>query len=144
MKVSELLRRLNGVKRIGSGRWMAKCPAHADRSPSLSIKELDDKRILLHCFAGCDVSAVVGAIGLELSDLFPDRPAHAPGHKPELGAWHVLDIFKALLDEVLVVQLAAAMLARGEILTTEDQMRLLQSSRRIYDAVTYIRGAKHG
>jgi hypothetical protein len=33
--------------------WMARCPAHRDRTPSLSIREADDGRLLLKCFAGC-------------------------------------------------------------------------------------------
>jgi hypothetical protein len=47
------------------------CPAHDDISPSLSIREVDDGRILIHCFSGCEVHSVVAAVGLELSDLFP-------------------------------------------------------------------------
>ena len=53
------------------GRYKARCPAHNDRGPSLSVTEGDDGRILIHCFAGCDVHQVVSAIGLQLTDLFP-------------------------------------------------------------------------
>jgi len=45
-----LLDRLDGVKRVADGRWMAKCPAHEDKRPSLSIRETDDGRVLLHCY----------------------------------------------------------------------------------------------
>ncbi|MCK4415294.1 MAG: hypothetical protein KAY32_17305 [Candidatus Eisenbacteria sp.] len=51
--------------------WIAKCPAHDDHTPSLSISEGDDKRVLLHCHAGCSVEAVLSARGLKHSDLFP-------------------------------------------------------------------------
>ncbi len=54
-------------------KWMARCPAHSDNGPSLSIKELDDGRILVHCFAGCGASDIMTAIGLSLSDLYPER-----------------------------------------------------------------------
>jgi hypothetical protein len=69
----ELLSRLDRVRKTGSGRWVACCPAHEDRSPSVSIRELGDGRILLHCFAGCDVAAITAALGIDLADLFPPR-----------------------------------------------------------------------
>jgi DNA primase len=47
-----LLSRLTGLKQTAKG-WVALCPAHADKSPSLSIRLADDGKILLHCFAGC-------------------------------------------------------------------------------------------
>jgi len=72
-----LLDRLNAVRQRGDGRWSAECPAHRDKTPSLSIRELDDGRILLHCFGGCDVHAITAALGIELSDLFPERLGHS-------------------------------------------------------------------
>ena len=45
MSADVLLSILEGVKRTGPGRWMARCPAHGDKSPSLSIRELDDGRV---------------------------------------------------------------------------------------------------
>ena len=49
--VGLILDRLEGVRKFGSG-WIAKCPAHKDRSPSLSIKE-GERGVMLRCFAGC-------------------------------------------------------------------------------------------
>ncbi len=72
----KLIARLEGLRQTGPGRWIARCPAHDDRSPSLSVKELDDGRTLVHCFAGCDPLSVVQAVGLEMTDLFPERLAH--------------------------------------------------------------------
>lgn len=74
MSADALLGKLDGVRATGAGRWIAKCPSHDDRSPSLSVRELDDGRVLIHCFASCDVEDVVGAVGMKVSDLFPDRP----------------------------------------------------------------------
>ena len=53
----------------GSG-WTARCPAHADRSPSLSIREGDGGRVLLYCFAGCSVESICAALKVKVSDLF--------------------------------------------------------------------------
>lgn len=52
--------------------FMARCPAHEDRSPSLSVTVAGDK-ILVHCFAGCPPLEIVQALGIRLSDLFSDR-----------------------------------------------------------------------
>ncbi len=49
---------------------MAKCPAHDDHNPSLSIKQGNDGRTLLHCFAGCRVEDICAAIGITTADLF--------------------------------------------------------------------------
>lgn len=68
-----ILDRLDGVRRTGDGRAMARCPAHQDRRPSLSVSEGDDGRVLVYCFAGCGVEAIVASVGLDLADLFPPR-----------------------------------------------------------------------
>jgi len=70
MTIEEFLPRVARVKRSGKG-WTARCPAHEDRQASLSVTEGDDKRVLVHCFAGCSTEDVVGALGLTMSDLFP-------------------------------------------------------------------------
>ena len=67
-----LLQRLSKVVSRGQNRYMACCPAHDDKNPSLAISQLPDGRILLKCFAGCDVMSVMQAVGLSVSDLFPD------------------------------------------------------------------------
>ena len=68
---ADLLARLHGVKHNGNNGWLALCPGHDDREPSLSIKEADGK-ILLHCHAGCQTEAVVEHMGLTMSDLSTD------------------------------------------------------------------------
>ncbi|WP_409302886.1 AAA family ATPase [Pseudomonas sp. KCJK8993] len=67
-----LLSRLEGVKLHGA-RYMARCPAHQDNSPSLSLSRGNDGRALVHCYAGCETRDVLAAVGLELRDLFPDN-----------------------------------------------------------------------
>ena len=66
--LDDLLQRLEGVKKSGVG-FVARCPAHEDREPSLSIRE-GEKGIVLHCHAGCPTEAVCAAIGLTLADLY--------------------------------------------------------------------------
>jgi 5S rRNA maturation endonuclease (ribonuclease M5) len=77
MPIEKLLSRLN-AKRSGEG-YIANCPAHEDRKPSLSINEGRDGRVLLHCHAGCSTDDVLAAAGLTKRDLFP-QSTH--GSKP--------------------------------------------------------------
>jgi hypothetical protein len=76
------LSNLQGVSPSAKG-YAANCPAHGDRNPSLSIDQGSDGRILLHCHAGCSAQAVVGALGLSMSDLFPSRNGRTQPRKPK-------------------------------------------------------------
>lgn len=71
MNVTDFLGRLDGVRSRGRGRYSARCPAHADKSPSLSITE-GYKCLLVKCWAGCELTSITGNLGLELKDLFYD------------------------------------------------------------------------
>jgi hypothetical protein len=57
MSAAESIARALGGRKVGS-QWMACCPAHSDRNPSLSVQEKDGK-VLLHCHAGCAQDAVI-------------------------------------------------------------------------------------
>ncbi len=69
---------IDGVRRSTRG-YVARCPGHTDRSPSLSIRGGDDGRILVHCFAGCTTVEICSALGLSVRDLFKnDRASRRP------------------------------------------------------------------
>jgi len=72
MTIHQILERLDKVQKIGPQKWKASCPSHQDSTPSLYLTELSDGRILIKDFGGCGSSDVMTAIGLSLSDLFPD------------------------------------------------------------------------
>lgn len=67
--LSLVLDRLLGVKRGGKG-FTAKCPAHEDDDPSLSVGVGDDGRVLVNCHGGCSFESIVAALGLSVSDMF--------------------------------------------------------------------------
>lgn len=69
-----LLDRLEGVRRNGTGA-MARCPAHDDHTPSLSLKAIEG-RVLIHCHAGCDPRDILAALDMGWADLF-DEPIGA-------------------------------------------------------------------
>lgn len=142
MSADTLLARLDGVKRVGAGKYVARCPAHDDRGPSLSVRELDDGRTLVHCFAGCGVDEVVGAVGLELSDLFPPRLTPPGPGKPhrERQTFSAMDALLALDFEASFVHLCAEHLAAGKPMSPSDRARLAMAAQRIADAVGVCRG----
>lgn len=72
-----VLGRLTNVKRY-DGKAMARCPGHDDRTNSLSITVGDDGRVLLHCFAGCDLVDILAKVDLGLNDLYPEKPRPTP------------------------------------------------------------------
>lgn len=129
MQINSLLDRLDKVKATGASRWIACCPAHNDRNPSLAIRELDDSRILLKCFAGCETSAILSAIDLEFADLMPEGIGH---HIPrERKPFNAGDVLKIAAFEARIAYLAAADIANGKPLTDCDRKRLLLAASRL-------------
>lgn len=136
MDVTTLLSRLSGV-RGRNGSWSARCPAHEDRSPSLSVKELPDGRILIHCFGGCGTDAVLGALGLEMTELFPERLGDLPQRR---GDFTAMDALRALQFESSVVAICAADVADGRKLSNVDVTRLCTAVGRITEALEFVHG----
>ena len=130
MSVDILLAHLDAVRRTGPGRWVARCPAHDDRHPSLAIRECDDSRTLLKCFAGCSADEIVSAVGLTLADLMPPRAIgnHIPR---ERRPFNPSDVLECVALESLIASIAASTLARGEPLSEDDRARLVTASARL-------------
>jgi hypothetical protein len=96
-----VLDRLPGVKPNGAG-FIACCPAHEDRNPSLKVSQGDDGRVLLHCHAGCDLDAVLTALDLRQADLFDQSAPKAEGNgRKILAAYPYLDEAGAELFQVV-------------------------------------------
>lgn len=129
--IDSVLSRLDKVRKRQPGQWSARCPAHDDKGPSLSVRETPGGSTLLHCFGGCAVGDVVVAMGLTMADLFP--PRERSGKEPRRIA-HALSTGQALelLDrEATLVAVAAANLAHGKPLTVSDRARLMQAASRV-------------
>ena len=71
MELDRFLSHFTGVHPTGPEQWLAHCPAHDDRRPSLPIGIGAGGRRLVHCRSGCPLDAVLAAAGLILDDLFP-------------------------------------------------------------------------
>jgi len=129
--IDAILARLEKVHQRQPGQWSARCPAHDDKGPSLSVRELPDGNVLLYCFAGCGAGAVVAALGMELTDLFPPRQpsGHAPTSYPRLlTAGQALELLET---EARLVAVAAANVLHGVVLNQTDLDRLTQAAGRI-------------
>ncbi len=113
----------------GGGRYKALCPAHADRSPSLSICEGDDGRVLLHCFSGCSAEAIVSSIKLMLTDLFcvdnvTKRSPLAPGVSRR-------ELRTAIEFEKTILFIAKTDETKGRCLSINDSQRTQLALQRI-------------
>lgn len=81
--IEPILSRLDGVRKTQKG-FSAKCPAHEDKTASLSLMQSGDK-ILMHCFAGCTTADVLASIGMELADLFDKRTESPAMHRRDIA-----------------------------------------------------------
>lgn len=99
--VSDILNRLDKVKPTAGG-WIARCPAHDDREPSLSISEGNDGRVLLHCHAGCNIDSITSAIRVEPTALFP--PADNGNGKTIVATYDYVDERGQLLYQAVRYQ----------------------------------------
>ena len=133
MTPDDFVSRLNKVKRTGPGRWIASCPAHADNHPSLNVSTGDDGKILFICRSGCDQDAVIGAMGLQFRDLYPE-PLNRIPFQEFRKAFPAADVLEALTDEAMLVAVAASNVAAGVELTEEDRNRVWLAYTRIENA----------
>ena len=131
--IDKILPLLSGVKPSGAGKWLAKCPAHDDRSPSLGIRQVEDGRLLLHCFSGCSVSDIVGAVGLTLSDLFPEDLNRQD--KPIKQAFSASMVLDALAQETLIVSMIANRMIADKDVTPKTFDRLVLAGQRIEEGL---------
>ncbi|MQM39677.1 hypothetical protein KBTX_03708 [wastewater metagenome] len=140
--IDRLLARLDAVRGRGEGRWIARCPAHHDHTPSLGIAEGADGVVLVRCHAGCPTPDVLAATGLDMADLFPRRlrrggrgPRRADARRlprPDAAA-----MLAAVGGEAMICALAASDLAAGRALGGDDYARVMAAAatlRRAADA----------
>ncbi len=125
--IDVLLNQLHKVKQTGHGQYIAQCPSHTDKNPSLAIRD-DNGKILLRCFAGCSAHEIVSSIGLSLSDLFPKESTYS---KPKKNQFPAANVLRCIQNEALIVVVAACNIANGLTLSSEDLERLILAAARI-------------
>lgn len=127
--MTEILAKLRKVKKMGNDRFLACCPAHDDKHPSLAIRFMSDGRTLIHCFSGCSVTDIIDALGLNWSDLMPER---SQNFKPV--KYPATDVLAALDQEAHVVQMIAVALMEGKKVSEDQKARLRTAVDRIFEA----------
>lgn len=131
--IDNLISRLRKVKRTGNGQFIACCPAHNDRSPSLSIREVEDGRVLLNCLAGCATEDVLSAVGLDFKDISPEKPIFHKA-KPIKPRVYSTDALRIIQQESRIVIFAAYELRKNRPMNDDDLARLELAMERINTA----------
>lgn len=95
----------------------------------MTVRELEDGRVLVHCFGGCAVERILGAVGLAFDALFPPKPIdHA---KPLRRPFPAADVLEAVSTEVTLVALAAQRMKTGHAV---DADRVTLAAERVEEA----------
>jgi len=118
--IEKVLSCLPLARKTGPNRYMAPCPAHDDISPSLQVTDVGDSRVLLHCFAGCSWDSILGSLGLEAADVYPESKNYAPVKKssdPSLDEWKV--------------KIGRGMARQGKRLTEAQKQEVLKAQTRL-------------
>ncbi|MBX3640652.1 MAG: hypothetical protein KF888_09080 [Nitrosomonas sp.] len=138
---NEVVSRLKGVIKRHNGGILAFCPSHDDRKGrSLAVSVGREGQVLIHCFAGCSIHEITGAIGLNPSDLFSrNENKYDPQTRSFFNEWQILS---ALRTDALVVLLAARSMQAGHVLPKSDIDFLSKAVIRIEEAVSYSRRAQ--
>lgn len=134
MSADALIAKLEKVKRTGNGTWLARCPAHDDKNPSMSVRETADERVLVHCHAGCSVEEIVGAVGLSLEDLFPPRCVAGAYAAQIRRPFPAADVLEALAREADILSIIAFDIGKGKEISEKDRQRALLAAERIREA----------
>lgn len=124
---ARIIERLDKLSAAGENKWISRCPAHNDRNPSLSIRELDDGRVLIHCFAGCSATDVMSSIGLTLSDLYPINPLS----QSHMGTWQRQKLTEAYDFERSLITIYLSQQKEGKAAGLSDIQRVKLAYRRI-------------
>lgn len=129
-----LLAQCRKVRETGHGTWVACCPAHEDKSPSMTVRELPDGMVLVHCFAGCSIESICSACGLQIGDLFPDGPLKQDKFDPIKRRFPAADVLLMVEREMDIVQIVADDIVAGRPVTSDDAERVRKCRDRIREA----------
>jgi len=133
--IRDILPLLDQVKTVKPNQWKACCPAHADKTPSLSLKELDDGKVLIKCWSGCNVEDIIHALGLDLPCLFPPKLeplnsqySQTKTDKPQVTPSQLEKLNSAVRFELLILRMGSSRI--------RDHFPIsLESMKRAYEAL---------
>jgi len=134
MNAENFLSGLKKVRKTVPGEWVACCPAHNDKSPSLAVKQADDGRILVHCFAGCSVEEICSAAGIIISDLFPERLI---AERLTRIGFNPRTLLKAMAFNAMVVAIVAGDIVEGRPVKQKDIETVFKIKKEFEEILTY-------
>lgn len=122
--LTDFLTRLDNVHERSGGQYRADCPVGHKSRGALSVSEGDDGTVLMHCFAGCDIDAVTGAVGMRPSDLFAGHQHTGMARRPgRVGPdWKALA--KRMSMELTVLEVGLASFEQHGQLSADDWERI--------------------
>jgi len=135
MNIDIFLTALDRVKKTGFNKWIACCPVHNDKTPSLAIRLVEGDRLLFHCF-GCGANGIeiCKSLNINPEELFPPR---LENHKRERVPFPAEQILSALVHEVGIVTAASHAIANGEKLNANDVRRIETARERLTEGLNY-------
>ena len=126
--IDDFVSRLDKVKRTGPNRYIARCPAHDDKSPSLTISVGNNGSVLVNCFGGCGAIDVINAMGLDWSDLLPDNQDEV---KPKKNVIYATEGLLLIQNEMRMSMLVMSKILSRKELIAEDYMTIRNALTRI-------------
>lgn len=137
MPIETFLNRLHKVKSKGKNKWVALCPCHSEKTPSLAITD-DNGVVLMHCF-GCGASApaVAEALGVDIMEIFPDS-GNVAYEKQDRKLFSINQVAEALTMESTVLYLISKRMLKGEM-SEELKDEIYKSMCRLWAAEDYFR-----
>lgn len=129
------LSRLQKVRKTGKSSWLACCPAHGDKNPSMSVSVGNDGRVLVHCFSQqCGIDEIAGAVGMTVSELMPDNAGFQRA-KPLKCAVNPRDAMFAMRSDLTEALIYAKAVQRGEVLDADASLKLAKIVGRVQMAI---------
>ena len=132
-KLDNFVSRLSKAKRTGNDSWIACCPAHADKSPSMTVREVEDGMLLVHCFAGCGIDEIAGSIGMSISDLMPDKQPDEI-RKARKIPFSPSDVLACAKNDAALLYVVMCDLSKGVMLTDRQIEAAKKAAARVYSA----------
>jgi len=135
MNIDIFLTALDKVKKTGYNKWIACCPVHNDKTPSLAIRLVEGDRLLFHCF-GCGANGVeiCKALNIDPGELFPPK---LENYKRERTPFPADQILTALAHEAGIVTAASYAIANCEKLSANDVRRIEMAKDRLTEGLQY-------
>jgi len=132
-KLDNLLSRLKKVKKTGNDSFIACCPAHDDKSPSMTIREVENGKLLIHCFAECSIENIIGSIGLDFDDIMPDKVDDEIRRSRKIP-FSPSDVLACVKADAKYLYLVFCDIDKGNALTPDNLEYAKRAAARIYSA----------